>query len=581
MKCPECGFEYLDGDEECLACGVHLASAAENKEKERIRAVEANERKERYDIELKKELGLIPADDDDAVEPGQGKTLQDVFKKKPSCPKCGAERHPEALECIRCGVIFDKYKFGSNGFKTERTSTPLKTEASPVVPPPQWTDREDDKTDEIDLARLDQLLTESNPETFDGIDQPLEMESRLSTDTSGPVIEIPATMTMSNQTRDVQGPDVQPDSLDNKKAAEKTSNKVDGAPRFKIRTPQKSETTWEIYQRKAKARIDSFATGVKSMWNSFESHCGGRVKALRNVGILTFVLFLIVSSPMIYSFSIDVISGFQVKAEQKRQKEVQLNFFSHRDDITNRITKNITERQLDSAEKEIAALDIPALKNELRPLKNYLSEIRISEEADRIPESNYDKKFEAYSQLVELNFQNETYRSKREEYRLKFADNEYIKAIGYYNKGKKDPNLLDKSIKTIKKSVDLFPDSNKYKELKSTLIKQKLLFYEGNDKIAMAVRDDGMGKRLFSDQRKLSVWLVNKSQETVYINVQYFTMVGKNGLNYTYNDTGSRLSGKIEPGQQTWGELYFRTSTSPAKLTFNHLVCGKISRDFP
>lgn len=580
MKCPECGFEYLDGDEECLACGVHLASAAENKEKERIRAVEANERKERYDIELKKELGLIPADDD-AVEPGQGKTLQDVFKKKPSCPKCGAERHPEALECIRCGVIFDKYKFGSNGFKTERASTPLKTESSPVVPPPQWTDREDDKTDEIDLARLDQLLTESNPETFDGLDQPLEMESRLSKVTSDPVVEIPATTTISNQTRDVQGPDVKPDSLDNKKLAEKNSNKVDGAPRFKIRNPQKSETTWEIYQRKTKTRIDSFMTGAKSMWNSFESYCGGRVKALRNVGILIFVLFLIVSSPMIYSFSIDVINRFQVKAEQKRQNEVQLNFFSHRDDITNRITKNITERQLDSAEKEIAALDIPALKNELRPLKNYLSEIRISEEADRIPASNYEKKFEAYSQLVELNSQNETYRSKREEYRLKFADNEYIKAIGYYNKGKKDPNLLDKSIKTIKKSVDLFPDSNKYKELKSTLIKQKLLFYEGNDKIAMAVRDDGMGKRLFSDQRKLSVWLVNKSQETVYINVQYFTMVGKNGLNYTYNDTGSRLSGKIEPGQQTWGELYFRTSTSPAKLTFNHLVCGKISRDFP
>lgn len=580
MKCPECGFEYLPGDEECLACGVHLASAADNKEKERIRAIEANERKERYDIELKKELGLIPTEDA-KIEPSQGKTLQEAFKKKPLCPKCGADKHPDALECIRCGVIFDKYKYGSNGIKPEIPSTPVKTEPSPVVPPPQWTDREDDKTDEIDLARLDQLLTETEPQSIDEIEQPLEMESVSLTDTPGSVVDIHQSAVMPKQTMDVQEPNSQSVSLDDKKGAEKISKKGDGAPRFKIRTPQKSDTTWEIYQRKTKIRVDSFVTGLKSMWNSFETSCGGRKKALRNLGFLAFVLILIVCSPTIYSFSKNVIKGFQVRAELERQKEVQLNFFSHRDDITNRITKNITERQLQSAENEIAALDIPALKNELRPLKNYLSEIRISEEADRIPENNYEKKFETYSKLVELNSQNDTYRSKREEYRLKYADNEYIKAMSYYNKGKKDPSLLDKSLKTIEKSVALFPGFNKYQSLETTLIKQKLLFYEGNDKIAMAVRDDGMGKRLFSDQRKLSVWILNKSKETVYINVQYFTMLGKNGLKYTYNDTGSRLSGKIEPGQQTWGEIYFRTSTSPAKLTFNHLVCGKISRDFP
>ena len=580
MKCPECGFEYLPGDEECLACGVHLASAADNKEKERIRAIEANERKERYDIELKKELGLIPADDD-KVEPSKGQTLQEAFKKKPSCPKCGAEKHPDASECIRCGVIFDKYKYGSNGSKTEKPSAPVKTEPSPVVPPPQWTDREDDKTDEIDLARLDQLLTETEPQSIDEFEQPLEMESVSLAGTPGSVVDIPESVAMPKQTKNVQEPDSQSVSLDDKKETEKISKKENGTQRFKIRTPQKSDTTWEIYQRKTKTRISSFTTGLKSLWNSFETSCGGRKKALRNVGILAFVLILIACSPMIYSFSKNVIKGFQVRAEMARQKEVQLNFFSHRDDITNRITKNITERQFQSAENEIAALDIPALKNELRPLKNYLSEIRISEEADRIPENNYEKKFETYSKLVELNSQNDNYRSKREEYRLKYADNEYIKAMSYYNKGKKDPSLLDKSLKTIEKSVALYPGFNKYQSLKTTLIKQKLLFYEGNDKIAMAVRDDGMGKRLFSDQRKLSVWVLNKSQETVYINVQYFTMLGKNGLKYTYNDTGSRLSGKIEPGQQTWGEIYFRTSTSPAKLTFNHLVCGKISREFP
>jgi ribosomal protein L40E len=31
------------------------------------------------------------------------------------CPKCGAPRHPEATDCPRCGIIFDKYEAAAGG----------------------------------------------------------------------------------------------------------------------------------------------------------------------------------------------------------------------------------------------------------------------------------------------------------------------------------------------------------------------------------------------------------------------------------------------------------------------------------
>ena len=580
MKCPECGFECLPGDVECLACGVHLNSAVENKEKERIRAIEANERKERYEIELKKELGLIPADDD-KPEPAKGKTLEDTFKKKPMCPKCGAEKAPEAKECSRCGVIFDKLKYGVNGTNQDNQPSSIQSTATPIASrPPVLPPLDSDKTVEIDMATLELLLKQTDQKMDEEPEPPLEMESTSLVSVVPGLAQASSDSVPPIQNIETQRPSVRP--------RPKAETRVDtdraganGDQRFKFRSPQKSETTWTIYYKKFMKILNSVMVRVNSAWSSFETLSGGRKNALRNSGILVFVILLIASSPFIYSQYKDIRKGFQERAEQKRQKTVELAFFKRRAEINSRLRKIIDDGKFSTAEQEIAELDIPALKNEIRPLKNYLEEIRSAESVKKIPDDNYEKKYEAYSRLVKLNAQNEFYRAKMEEFRLKYADNEYMKALGYYRKGSKDPAMLDKAIKTVKTSVSLIPGDSKYQGLRVTLVKAKLLFYEGNDKIAMAVRDEGMGKRLFSDQRKISVWILNKSQEAVYINVQYFTMLGKNGIKYTYNDTGSKLSGRINPGEQTWGELYFRTSASPAKLTFNHLVCGKISREFP
>jgi hypothetical protein len=58
-------------------------------------------------------------------------------------------------------------------------------------------------------------------------------------------------------------------------------------------------------------------------------------------------------------------------------------------------------------------------------------------------------------------------------------------------------------------------------------------------------------------------------------------MIGKDNVKYTYNDVGDAFKSNLAPGEQTRGELYFKTGESPAKVIFNHLVCGEISRSFP
>lgn len=572
MKCPECGFECLPGDAECLACGVHIGAALENKEKERIRAIEANERKAQYELELKKELGLIPTEDE-KTGAAQNKTLEETFKKKPSCPKCGTDRDPQALECVRCGVIFDKFKYGSTNAVPKDTLSSFGQRSSGSPDKPLQTALplsvfDADKTDEINLEQLNQLLKEHPIETPGK--SAVEAE-KAETGFHDPVHDQNGTTVSEKPAKGHQ---------------EKIQGEVPGpkSPRtreFNIRTFQKPESTWDIYRNKISRQSGHAVMRFRSFWNGFEQKCGSRNNALITSGLMVFVLVILFFSPAIFTWSSSVYQGFQEKTELKRQKKVAVEFFQNKDGIVKKFRQDLEKGNFKEADKMLAAYDVPTLKKDLTPLKNYYEENQILKSLEQIPDQNYESKFKTYSRLVELNSQNDSYREGLARASLEYAENLYTKAVRYHNTGKKDPDRLDQAIRTIKQAVQVMPNSMKYQNLKTVLMNEKLLFYEGNDKIAMAVRDDGMGGRLFSGQRKISVWVLNKSQERVFINVQYFTMLGKNGIKYTYNDTGSKLSGKLDPGEQTWGELYFRTGTSPSKITFNHLVCGSITREFP
>jgi hypothetical protein len=108
-----------------------------------------------------------------------------------------------------------------------------------------------------------------------------------------------------------------------------------------------------------------------------------------------------------------------------------------------------------------------------------------------------------------------------------------------------------------------------------------LLFYEGNENVHMAVRDDGLTKGATGGQRKLYVWLKNVGTNPFFVNVEYFTLVGKNKKRYSYNNCSRELVTNLQPGQETGGFLYFYTSSRPAKLIFSHITAGTVSRTFP
>jgi|GEM_PF-991044 len=62
------------------------------------------------------------------------------------CPKCGFENDRDAIECQRCGIIFEKYKMiqqrkaqqqAQKQKKEEAPPAPPETESFPVVPEPK------------------------------------------------------------------------------------------------------------------------------------------------------------------------------------------------------------------------------------------------------------------------------------------------------------------------------------------------------------------------------------------------------------------------------------------------------------
>jgi tetratricopeptide (TPR) repeat protein/ribosomal protein L40E len=624
MKCPDCGFECLPDDVECLACGVDIVSAAENKEKERIRSIEAAERKEKYDIELKKELGLIPEDDQLNIEQVKGTTLEETFKKKPVCPKCGAERHPGTLECFRCGVIFDKLKDGKSSKPTPKANTVQQTVSIepvqsvfiekenestvnlnfnviikadgggnlPVVSSITM-DRitDEDKTDGIDVVDFKLMGSEDADSQNDKIHEDNQTDSGIPTAEPGvqPSFEMENESLNSTLSSEPNVNDLRSSVVSQEKAPDSGIVKKQGD--FVVRKKpvprptMKTDSTVTIYKRKflriTTSVFEQSTTYINKRINKLIQLCCGNAKNKRIFAGLMILLIFVVLSPVTYSSYKHVKAEHQKREYADKIKDIQIYFLTHRDEITKNIRKIIEDKQFEKAKQAISKYDIPVLSAELIPVKNYLNETKLAEAIKQIPENSYEKYYKTYVELVKLNPENISYKNQRDSYRLKLADSEYLVAASYLKNDKKNISDLNTAISNVEKALSLIPDSSRYQELKKTLLNEKLLFPEGNGKISMAVRDDGMGGRLYSEQRKITLWINNNSHDVVYINVQYITMIGKDDRKYTYNDIGMKFKSNLSPGEQTKGELYFKTRTSPAKIIFNHLVCGEISRTFP
>jgi len=249
--------------------------------------------------------------------------------------------------------------------------------------------------------------------------------------------------------------------------------------------------------------------------------------------------------------------------------------------LTDYFKSLIDQREFDRYLSEIKKYEIPSLEGDLDEIKKYFEEIRIVESIKQIPENDYEKNYDVYSRLSDIAPQNKGYLEQRDMYKQKLAEKYYLEAARYLNKKNRVHSDLAVSFAAIERAIQLGGENKRYVEIKYELKKAELLFFEGNENVHMAVRDDGLTQGATGGQRKLYVWIKNVGTNPFFVNVEYFTLVTKDNKRYSYNNCSRELVTKLLPGQEAGGFLYFYTASQPVELIFSHISAGTVSRIFP
>jgi hypothetical protein len=350
----------------------------------------------------------------------------------------------------------------------------------------------------------------------------------------------------------------------------------------------------KVEEKKIFKEVSNLETKDKFVFVNYINAIMGWVKNnIRKISI-AFIIFLAVIATVWGSYFL--ISDWkernrnerllaEQKAEQKRlQEEQQIfiqEFYSNKEEHIQYLMSLITERQFDQYAHEIKKYDSPQLKAELKGVENYLEEIQMFDSTKGIPTSEFEKNYEVFSKLNQLNPNNKDYAERLNHYRIMLAQQNCEKAEKYLTKKKNVRSDLIDAIAAIDKAIQLDGTKKKYNSVKYELKNAELLFFEGNNNMQMAVRNDGLTKGATGGQRKLYVWLKNVGDTPYFINVDYFTLTGKDKKQYSYNNCSRELIVNLQPGQETGGFLYFYTASQPEELIFNHINAGKLSRKFP
>lgn len=266
---------------------------------------------------------------------------------------------------------------------------------------------------------------------------------------------------------------------------------------------------------------------------------------------------------------------------EKEQQRIIADFHTRRQEITDGLRELIDGRKFEEFQEAVKPYEISSLQGELKAVKAYLAEIKLYDSAKWIPAKEYGKNWEIYHTLHQMAPDNSLYAKKEQYYRKQYAERSYRIAKQFLGKKKKYRADLEKAMTAIDKAIELEGHSKRYGKIRYQIQTAQLLFYEGNENIHMAVRNDGVTKGVTGGQRKLFVWLKNVGKNPVFINVDYFTLVGRDNKRYSYNNCSRELIANLQPGEETKGILLFYTSVKPKELIFSHINAGTISRKFP
>ena len=125
MKCPRCDHPRQPEERECSQCGIDFyyvekkmarasGTAAPAAPPESVAAPAPTPEIEVTETPAKTPEVAEPATEEPASEEPAAKeavSASDATDEDPKpCPKCGFQNQPQAPECLRCGIIFNKYE---------------------------------------------------------------------------------------------------------------------------------------------------------------------------------------------------------------------------------------------------------------------------------------------------------------------------------------------------------------------------------------------------------------------------------------------------------------------------------------
>jgi len=522
MKCPVCGYLNDPDDVECIACGSDMALSAESIAIEQRRSEEAMERYRLQQKELRRELGIDEPEEEPLVMAGGGDEPVEVDSP------------------------------GSSGASLEMESIPSDFYADAVLCP-QCGFRNDNEASEcgrcgVIFSKLKRAGGNGNGE----LSGPLPETAR------GAVLDDLGESVVDTGTG--YTPYVRQVPVESWSGAKSTGRRV--------------KAVWEGAD--FSGRGETALKGLQGL--------GGRMKSVRPMwyGLALGLLLLLVALPFAWKGGVLLKAEWEQRSRLKFEAALVDEFSRNHAALRAEIRSFADGKKFEEARAALDRFDIEPLQAKIEPLKRYLEEKETYARVLKVPAWKFETNYTLFSRLVALDPSSSFYKGKQEFYKKRFAGQCYDKALRHYQGRKNDAAQSAKAVALIDQAVGFYPQNRDFKELRRKLIHADLLYYKGNGSLQMALRDEGRGKTIHTKQRKITIWLRNSSDATLYINPDFFTLETRNGKSLKYNNVmATGFQGKLVPGAKTAGVLYFRTLSMPRQLTFEHLVAGTIQREFP
>lgn len=498
-----------------------------------------------------------------------------MTEKNLKCPACGFERKPEDTACLLCGVEFKYFeKEAGHGQDTVSQKEELKEEkeqktdlsAEPETPPPAPGENEAPLSGPEETEPPEEELLSLEAEEKSPLTCPKCGFKRSETDT-----DCPRCNTVYSKYDSKPSPDAENDQ------------ESENAVQTNHLEPENVEELKKEWEKKFAEKKP--APPPKEKEDKMPPKRPKLPPAFFYATVAVFILIAVLFAGGKYGA--DFYRQYKENkariALENRQKEIARKFVEKKKFIQANIRTLADNKQFELARQTLETYNVPPLENdEVRiSLTRYIEEKELVHAVRRIPAREYEKNYKIYLRLSQLDPKNTNYSRKSDYYRGKLADRHFRQAESYFDKKSGTMDQWEEANGHIEKALSLEPDNWDYKNLKYRLGSSRLLFFKGNDNVKMALRDDGFMKKKITKTRRIHVWLKNTGTEPFYINIDFFKLLCRDGKQYTYNNYSKSLVRQLKPGRQTEGNLYFRTSSEPEKLVFNHSTAGKIERVFP